>query len=276
MDLNSIPAGLSTPTPDVGDLFTDAYEYGDISDASLQTLSVADLGAQIQAGLGVAALDVPASRAVLLTMLLDDSGSIQYRGNEQAVRDGYNQVLKALLQSKQQDEILAQTRYINGRILYPYRFLSHAPMLDKSNFTANGMTPLYDQAIVTLGSVLAKTTEFERNGQQVNTVTLIVTDGCDAGSSYTARNVYPLVTDMLARENHIIAGMGIDDGETDFRQVFRDMGIPDNWVLTPKNDQQEIRRAFQLFSQSAVVAAQGTVNLNAGGSAGFPVSGFTI
>jgi hypothetical protein len=34
------------------------------------------------------------------------------------------------------------------------------------------------------------------------------------------------------------------------------MGIPDRWVLTPGNSASEIRRAFQVFSQSAVRASQ--------------------
>jgi hypothetical protein len=57
-------------------------------------------------------------------------------------------------------------------------------------------------------------------------------------------------------ENHIIAAMGIDDGRTDFRQVFQDMGIRDEWILTPGNSQKDIRNAFQVFSQSAVRASQ--------------------
>jgi len=36
---------------------------------------------------------------------------------------------------------------------------------------------------------------------------------------------------MLAQECHIVAGMGISDGETDFARVFREMGIPDQWIL---------------------------------------------
>jgi hypothetical protein len=51
--------------------------------------------------------------------------------------------------------------------------------------------------------------------------------------------------------------MGIHDGTTDFTQVFRSMGIPDRWILTPGNSASEIRRAFQVFSQSAVRATQG-------------------
>jgi hypothetical protein len=51
--------------------------------------------------------------------------------------------------------------------------------------------------------------------------------------------------------------MGIDDGRTDFRAVFRELGIPDAWILTPGNGASEIRRAFQVFSQSAVRVGQG-------------------
>jgi hypothetical protein len=39
------------------------------------------------------------------------------------------------------------------------------------------------------------------------------------------------------------------------------MGIPDRWVLTPGNSAGEIRRAFQVFSQSAVRASQGAAQL---------------
>ena len=34
------------------------------------------------------------------------------------------------------------------------------------------------------------------------------------------------------------------------------MGIEDRWILTPGNNPSEIRRAFQVFSQSAVRASQ--------------------
>jgi hypothetical protein len=68
--------------------------------------------------------------------------------------------------------------------------------------------------------------------------------------------VRPLVEDMLRAETHIVAAMGIDDGSTDFRKVFTDMGIQDRWVLTPGSSTSEIRSAFQVFSQSAVRVSQ--------------------
>ena len=61
---------------------------------------------------------------------------------------------------------------------------------------------------------------------------------------------------MRQAETHIVAAMGIDDGRTDFRWVFREMGIENQWILTPGNDASQIRRAFQVFSQSAVRASQ--------------------
>lgn len=262
--------------PDVLGLFAGAHDDGDLSNASFQVLSVPDLGTQIQAAMGIPALDVPSTRAVLLTLLLDDSGSIAYRGNEQAVRDGYNEVVKALRESRQADDILAQCSYLNAGVLYPYEFVRDVPLLDARNFAATGWTPLYDRAIVTLGSVLAKSRDFTASGVPVNTVTLIVTDGNDEGSQYRARDVYPIVKDMLSQESHIVAGMGIDDGSTDFAAVFRSIGIPDNWILTPRSDPHDIRRAFQLFSRSAMSASQGQGTFSHTAASGFSVGGFGV
>jgi hypothetical protein len=262
--------------PDLQGLFAGAHDDGDLSSASYDVLSVPDIGTQIQNALsmGVPAEAVTASRVVLYTALIDDSSSIAFKRNESAVREGHNGVIEALRSAKAVDEILAQTRYINGYTLHPYRFLADIPRLDKHNYRANGMTPLYDQTIVTLGSVIAKAREFERSGVPVSTVTLIVTDGDDQGSMATAHQVRPIAEDMLARENHIIAGMGISDGKTDFRRVFVEMGIQPQWILTPMGDPKAIRNAFQLFSQSASAAVQGGQTLSFTSQTGFSMGGF--
>jgi hypothetical protein len=245
---------------DVSELFQAAHQEGVLSPSSLQTLTAVDLGAQIQAGLGVAVDDVQASEVVLLTMMPDDSGSIRAAGNEKAVSDGHNLVLDALVASKQRDAILAHTRYLNGAVLFPYRPIDQAIRMSSQNYNAMHGTPLYDQTVVLLGSVIAKAQDFARNGVVARSVTLIITDGADQHSTRcTARNVADLVQDMTATESHIVAAMGIDDGTTGFRNVFREMGIEDRWILTPGNDPGEIRRAFQVFSQSAVRASQAAV-----------------
>lgn len=237
---------------DLDQLFENARTEGLLSTASWQALDFTDIGAQIQAGLGIPVDDVAASEVVLVTIMPDDSGSIRYSRNAQAVRGGHNSVLDALMACKQQDSILIHNRYLNGYVLYPYCPLSQAARMTPKNYNPNLGTPLYDQTLVLLGTVLAKSQEFADNGVPVRTITLIITDGADCSSvRATAEDVASLVGDLLRAENHLIAAMGIEDGHTDFRQVFEEMGIPQEWILTPGNSDGEIRKAFQVFSQSA-------------------------
>jgi hypothetical protein len=191
-------------------------------------------------------------------MMPDDSSSIASAGNTAAVRDGHNFVLEALAKSKQAGEVLAHTRYLNGDVLFPYVALQNAKTMTAQNYNPCHGTPLFDQTVVLLGTVIAKAQELAQAGIAVRTVTLIITDGGDYGSTRCRpADVVALVRDMLAQENHVVAAMGINDGTTDFKAVFRSMGIPDRWILTPGNSASEIRRAFQVFSQSAVRAAAG-------------------
>lgn len=254
----------------VKSLFTTAAAEGALSQKSLQALGTIDLGAAIQAGLGVSVDDVQSSEVVLVNMLIDDSGSIRMGSNSQLVRNGHNQVVDALLSSKQKNSILVHTRYLNGTVLYPYTMLDQVPRMDTSNFNPMGGTPLYSESIVTLGTVIAKAQEFAQSGVAVRTVTAIITDGADTASgSRSIDKVKSVVTDMLRQENHIIAGMGISDGFTDFRQVFTEMGIEDRWILTPGNTDSEIRRAFQMLSQSAVRASQNAASFSKTAAGGF-------
>lgn len=262
---------MGSKSTTVQDLFKDAHDQGNLSMASMQALQVMDIGAQIQDALGVPADDVEASEVFILTVNVDDSGSIRFvQGNTEAVRDGHNGVLEALQKSKQKDSILAHTRYVNGLLLYPYCPLDRAIKLDSHNYNPNGGTPLYDSMVETLGTVLAKTQEFQINGVPVRTGTLFITDGADQGSrKATPASVKPIVKDMLNAKCHIIAGMGIDDGSTDFRAIFEECGFPDEWVLTPKNTPSEIRKAFIVFSQSAVRASQNAASFSKTALGGF-------
>lgn len=243
----------------IDELLKGATAQGDLTAQSLQALQIDnDFGAQIQAGMGLTPDDVPAAEVVLVTMMPDDSGSIGFASNEQVVCDGHNQVIDALTASKQQADVLVHNRYLNGDVLYPYTRVDSAVKMTQNNFDAIHGTPLYDQTAVLLGTVLAKTQEFEDCGVPVRSVTLIITDGGDCSSRrQTAATVRPIIEDMLRSERHIIAAMGIDDGGTDFVKVFREMGIRDEWVLLPGNSASEIRAAFQIFSQSAVNVSQG-------------------
>jgi hypothetical protein len=241
----------------VGSLFQTAKAEGNLSQRSIQALGIVDPGAQIQAGLGVSVGDVQSSEVIQVTFLIDDSGSISYGNNEDIVREGHNMVLTALGDSKQAACVIVSARALNRGVLYPYVALKDAVRLDASNYRGDGGTPLYDQSIVTLGQVVAKTQEFSDAGVSVRSVTAIITDGADEHSKSGSSHVKSIVEDMLRSENHVICAMGIDDhGKTDFREVFKNMGVRPEWILTPGNSPKEIRRAFQTISQSAVRMSQ--------------------
>lgn len=257
-------------TANVQELLQKSHQEGQLSLPSIQALNIVDPGAQIQAGLGVDVDDVEASEVVLVSMMPDDSGSIRFSNNSQIMRDGHNEVLRALKATKQKSGILIHNRYLNGNVLYPYCSLDEAVEMNDSNYNPNEGTPLYDQTLVFLGTVLAKAQEFSDNGVPVRTVSLILTDGADEHSrKATAKQVKSVVEDMIRQETHIIAAMGIDDGRTDFRKVFQEMGIRDEWILTPANNESEIRKAFQLFSQSAVRASQNAASFSKTAMGGF-------
>jgi|GEM_PF-3085800 len=210
--------------------------------------------------------------AVLLSILLDDSSSMS--PNEAVAIDGFNHVIEALRQSKQQDGILVQTWLLNSGVVHPFIDLMSVPTMDTSVYKTYGMTPLYKRTLEILSTAVAKQQELENAGVPSRSITFVVTDGGDNNSnSITKWDVKTFVTDLLTDratvEKHIIGGMGIDDGLTDFVDVFKGMGIEDSWILTPSNNHGEIRKAFEVFSQSAVRASQSAQGFSQTVGAGF-------
>ena len=111
---------IQSGAPDLGSLFQSAHEEGDLSAQSLRLLNVVDVGQQIQAGIGISALDIQASEVILVAVMPDDSASILHAGNAQVVRDGHNLVKGSLMGSKQRNSVMFTTRYLNGLVLNPW------------------------------------------------------------------------------------------------------------------------------------------------------------
>ena len=256
----------------IKNLFQNAQAEGVLSNAAMKTLMIPDVGAQIQAGLGVSIDDVKASEVVLAALMPDDSGSI--RGIQNGPRlmcEGVNLVVDSLIASKQQDNILITNRYLNGKLLFPFVQLDQAKRMDGRNYPADGGTPLRDQMVVLLGTLIAKIQEFADNGVPARGIALVITDGRDEHSvRASAADVKKIVKDLQRTERCIVAGMGIDDGgQVNFREIFRELGIDDKWILTPKSDPAEIRRAFEVVSRSAVRASQSAASFSQTAIGGF-------
>ncbi len=237
--------------------------FGD-SGAGGTTPDIQDLGADIQAGMGTTFDQVKASEVVLISELLDDSGSIRFGGNAQIVRDGHNLIVDSLKKTKQKNGILMTCRMLNSGLLFPFTLIENATLLDQHNYNPGGGTPLYDESVLLLDTAFAKWEQSEADGIPGRTINIIVTDGNDEGSrQYRAPDVSERVRKMLKKsERHIVTAMGIDDGQTDFRVIFKAVGIPDEWILTPKNTESEIRKCFAMLSQSAVRASQNATSFS--------------
>lgn len=234
-------------------------------------LAADTLGPGIMDGLGVVALDdITTSEVMLVGLLIDDSSSIRMAsGNTEAVRQGHNDMLAALKGSKSAATILVSCGFLNRGVLYPYVPLDKAPDLTTHNYNPAGGTPLYERTLTMLGAAIAKTAEFEQGGVAVTTVSYVLTDGGATDYQFQAADVRKIVEGMLRTESHIVGAMGIDDGYTDFRQVFTEMGIRPEWILTPSNNPSEIRRAFGTISRSAVRASQAAGAFSATALGGF-------
>lgn len=251
---------------DLENLLVDAAANGDINAQTANILTSAATLSQIKKGEGVTADTYPHGAVRIITMLLDDSPSIEENGNTDHVIDGHNQIISGLLGSsqKQQLETIVCCRTLNAGVLYGYKRLVDVPKLTRSLFSTSGSTPLFDQAIVTFGGVIAKVQEFENAGVPARTWTMIMSDGGDYRSKHKPADVMTVVKELNS-EQHTVLALGVSDGTTDFTQVFLAMGIkrPKIDVVNGK-DAAALRRMFNQASQSAA----GLTTVVAGSSAG--------
>lgn len=255
----------SSQTPDINDLFKSAVADGSLSPGAFASLNLQDVGYMIQNSLGVAVDQITASKVFLVTLKVDDSTSIRFAGNSQIMRDGVNSVFDALDGVKNKDGILVSCSYLNAGVLFPYVPLAQVVRLDTTNYNPSGWTPLYDQTAAMAGLVVAKAQEFAINGVPVTSASLVISDGHDEGSDRfrTPESVEPIIKDLLLQEKHIFAAMGIDDGGvTNFQDVFLRMGFRGEWIMTPSNTDKDIRRCFNMFSQTSASASQNAASFS--------------
>lgn len=251
------------------DLFSTLMTEGEISPEALRTIQVVDYGSAIQDAMGLSANDVLASETALMGVLVDDSSSIRFAGNTGVIIKGCNHLMDVLGKTKQADSIMMMLEMLNKGQFFPFSLLKNVKKLDASNYNPSGGTPLYDKTAYVAQCLLAKKSEFTDNAVPCRGQLLIVTDGENVGSvHHTAQTVRALIESLLLGENLVLA-LGIDDGHTDFRRVFREMGIPDNCVLVPGNTDHEIFQAFGFASQTMASASQSGADFSKAKQGGF-------
>ena len=201
-------------------------------------------------------------------------GSIQYAGNADAVRDGHNLVLEdARVSSKQsrrdpRPHAATSTATCSTRTVP----IEQAVRMTAQNYDPNLGTPLYDQTVVLLGTVLAKAQEFaadRRRGAHGDAHHHRRRRPRTRDALPAPRTSRALVNDMHAQENHIVAAMGIAEAAPPTSG-----GCSGRWASRTSGSSRpasptELSKAFQVFSQSAVRASQSAANFSKAALGGF-------
>jgi uncharacterized protein YegL len=251
----------------IGSLFSGAAAAGTISPETASLLT-GNLGPVVIAGAaGTALEDIIASDVTLITVLIDASSSIASSNLEQAVRDGQNLLVDAFGGAKESQSILMALWVFNHDINVIHSFVpvSDAERLG-SNYRGNGSTRLYDCWCDALAANVAYAQQLRDGGTPCRSVVVVITDGADYGSNRTAGQCKKLSTDLLKSEQFILAFVGVGD-DTDFRKVAKSMGVPDGSVAVQKDVRpSELRKLFQMVSQSAIRASQGRIQPGASAS----------
>jgi uncharacterized protein YegL len=254
---------------DLRHLFAGAVDAGTWS-ADTSALLTGNLGAVIIAGAaGTALEDITASDVTLITVLIDASSSIAARNLEQAVREGQNALVDAFAGAKEATSILMAlwTFADTTEVVHAYVPVGDAARLDRKSYRAHGSTRLYDTWCDALAANVAYGQQLRDGGTPCRSVVVVITDGEDCGSRRSAGDCAKVSRDLLASEQFILAFVGVGD-DVDFHAVAKSMGVPDGCVAVQKDaTASQLRRVFQLVSQSAIRASQGRIQPGAG--AGF-------
>ncbi|NQT49741.1 VWA domain-containing protein [Candidatus Kuenenbacteria bacterium] len=252
----------STSRPDAGtvkSVFADAVDEGTLSLPSKDLLCVS-LDDNVLAGCdGIDLDDIEATEVTLVSILIDDSGSMS--GLEDAVIDGQNEMLEALTESKQKDSFLIGMWALNKSAPYhSYVPVDDALRLDHSSYVLTGMTPLCDRWCEVLAANVAYAQQLRASGTAVRSIAVMITDSGENDSrKHTEADCRLLAVDLLNSEQFVLAMVGLGQ-YYDFNGMAKDLGIPEGSVLVAGKTKSEIRKVFQLVSQSVIRASQATVD----------------
>lgn len=248
-------------------LFNQAASHGLISTHTSSILS-GDLGGMVIAGAaGMDTDQIMTTDVLLVTVLLDASSSIGSLGLEQAVRDGYNQLLDTFATARERESILLAlwTFQDSAEVVHSYVPVEEAASLDAKNYRPGGCTSLYDTWCDALAANVAYAQQLRDSGTPCKSIVVIITDGEDVGSRRTAGACADISRELLASEQFVLAFVGVGDA-VDFRAVASNMGVPDeNIEVQVGTTPHALRQVFDMVSRSAIRVSQSQVSPSRGG-----------
>lgn len=218
------------------------------------------------AGLGCVGANVDnlnTDDVTLLSVILDESGSMSAVQSD--VIDAFNQMTRALFDSKSRDSILVSAWAFSDRakLLFNYTPIDQVPDLTFAQYSPHGNTALFDATIDGFTGIVGYGQNLGMSGIRSRRIVVVLSDGADNASKRSSAAVNTIAQDLLKQEIYTLAFIGLGSDPALFQKIASDMGFPA--LLTASNSASEIRRALKVVSQSVQTLSQGTVSNNNNG-----------
>jgi hypothetical protein len=244
---------------EVEDLFKKAVQIDGLSQDAAGIL-VDNLDATTMLGCqGVAIDEIATDDVTLVSMVIDMSGSMA--SVEQAVIEGFNTMMKAMRDSKQEESILVEAWVFNyePRLLFGWTPVNKVPFLTSMEYEPKGGTALYDAQLNALTGIVGYGQELRNNGIRTKCIVVVLSDGADNQSKSSAGKVKAVADELIKQEIYILAFAGFESGEAvDFREIAKITGFPS--IITVDSTPSEVRRIFGQVSKSAIRISQTSIN----------------
>ncbi len=243
---------------DLQSLFQATQQQG----MSVQSVDLLIQNLDGQAGLGCVGAqidDLNTDDVTLVSVIIDQSSSM---GSVQAdVIDAFNQMVRALADSKAADSILMSAWLFSNdaKLLFGYTPIESVKDLTKKTYKPSGATAMYDAVMDGMTGIVGYGQELRNGGIRTRSIVVVITDGGDNMSTTTASAVKTVSQDLIRQEIYTLAFAGLGD-EKYFRPIADGMGFPN--VLTVANSPSEVRKTLNLISASIIRTSQGKISAN--------------
>ena len=175
----------------------------------------------------ISADDMLASEYTLVALAVDQSSSVTSFAKE--IEGCLVTSLQGCMNSPRVDNLLVRLLTFNSNLaeIHGYKHLADCPISDYNGVTRpSGCTSLYDACMSTIDSLATLGKQMTLDKYTVNGLAVIITDGCDVGSTHTVREVAQAVA--RARQSECLESIltiliGINVTDTSVSQALNDL-----------------------------------------------------
>jgi len=241
---------------EIGEILDGALQDGNLS-ADSHSLIYGNITDNIIIGAGGQDIEsINSAEVTLISLLIDESSSIEFSGLTKEIIDGVNTMIDALKGTKKKDSIKMSIWAFNSDVRVINGFIGIED-IEKfvNNYTPSGTTALYDVAFEAMSANLVYAQDLIDNGVSVQSIVAVITDGDDVGSKRSISDVAKVSKDLLKTERFVNAYIGV--GSDNHASVSKDMGFPA--FLTGGATASEMRKLMKMLSQSIVKNSQAII-----------------